>query len=204
MTVVGLDPSLVSFGVTCLTHGHDPITHLATSRGSRTDTWQDRQTRITQHRNNVMRLIPRNTELACIEGPAYSRGADPGAWDRAHLWWLIIDALTALQIPYAVVPSTTLKKHICDRGNAKKAEVVAAIARMWPNLQLPTDDAADAAALATIAAQHCGYPLPFLILERHKLALAKIVWPQLTPDGDTLADVPAHTADQNRMTEATR
>lgn len=201
MTVVGLDPSLVSFGVTTLTPGHDPHTHLANSTGHRDDTWQQRQTRITQHRNNVMALIPRNTQLACIEGPAYSRGADPGAWDRAHLWWLIIDALTALRIPYAVVPSTTLKKHICDRGNAKKAEVVAAIARMWPNLQLPTDDAADAAALATIAAQHLGYPLPFLVLERHKLALAKIDWPQHPTTGDTLAAVPA---DDGRLTEATQ
>ncbi|GGG04317.1 hypothetical protein GCM10007304_18040 [Rhodococcoides trifolii] len=198
-TVIGLDLSLVCTGIAHIaTNRPDPIVHLVTSRGHRTDTRATKGARIRDIRNRIMNTIPRNTTLVVLEGISYASN-NPGTDERHHLWWLISDALDHLDIPLAVCPPATLKKFVCDKGNAPKAAVVAAIARMWPTTELPTDDAADSLGLATIAAQHTKIPLPFPILERHKLALTKIDWPpQLRTDADTVISTPT-TNQQDRM-----
>lgn len=173
--VVGIDPSLTGTGLAIITN-NTPQLHTIASRGKRDDTWQQRAHRLTELRNNTMGLIPRNTELCVIEGPAYAaQGA--GIHDRAGYWWMLYQALTALKIPTAVCPPTTRAKWATDKGNAGKADVAMAITKLWPNTTIRGDDQADALCFATIAAQHLKHPMPYLVLERHKLALTKIVWP---------------------------
>ncbi|MGW6376267.1 hypothetical protein ACWFRB_09410 [Rhodococcus sp. NPDC055112] len=174
--VVGIDPSLTGTGLAIIRPDTTPELHTIASTGRKSDTWQQRATRLTNLRNHTMGLVPRNTTLAIIEGPAYAaQGA--GIHDRAGYWWMLFQALTALGIPTAVCPPTTRAKWATDKGNAGKADVAMAIAKLWPNTEIRGDDQADALCFATIAAQHLGRPMPYPVLERHKLAVAKIVWP---------------------------
>jgi hypothetical protein len=111
-----------------------------------------------------------------MEGPAYSVQGT-GIHDRAWYWGKLYDAFTALGIPVAVCPPATRAKWATDRGNAGKSDVAVAVAKMWPDLVIRGDDQADALCFASIAAQRLSLPVPFLVLERHKLALSKIEWP---------------------------
>lgn len=174
--VVGIDPSLTGTGLAILRPHATPELHTIASTGRKSDTWQQRATRLTQLRNRTMGLVPRNTTLAVIEGPAFAaQGA--GIHDRSWYWGKLFDALTSLGIPTAVCPPTTRAKWATDKGNAGKADVAMAIAKLWPHATIRGDDQADALCFATIAAQHSAWPMPYPILERHKLAIAKIAWP---------------------------
>lgn len=177
--VVGIDPSLTGTGLAVLTANAGRVdTTLRTvgSTGKRSDTWAMRAARLTKLRNELMRHVPRTTTLAVMEGPAYGVQGS-GIHDRAWYWGKVYDALTSLHIPVAVCPPTTRAKWATDKGNSGKADVAVAVSRLWPVVEWRGDDQADALALASMGAQHIGMPVPYLILERHKLAVSKIEWP---------------------------
>lgn len=176
-TVVGIDPSLTGTGLAIITipDGGITLTTIA-STGKKGATWQQRHDRLLKLRNDVMRPIPRTTRLAVMEGPSFaSTGA--GQHDRAWYWGKLYDALTALGIPVAVCPPKTRAKWCCDNGNAGKADVAMGISHMWPEVSIRGDDQADALCFASIAAQHLRLPVPYRVLERHKLAISKLEWP---------------------------
>lgn len=183
-TVIGLDPSLTGTGLAIITTTppHDPWLldpvrlHTIASTGKKGASWQQRHDRLVKLRNDVMGLIPRDTRLAVIEGPAFAAQGQ-GVHDRSWYWGKLYDALMSLGIPVAVCPPATRAKFATDRGNAGKADVAMAISGMWPGLGIRGDDQADALCFASIAAQHIGLPVPYRVLERHKLALSKIEWP---------------------------
>ena len=186
ITVVGIDPSLTGTGVAVIrtTPATDPWPldavqlHTVASKGRRGDTWQQRAARLHQLRNDVMDLVPRDTMLAVMEGPAFSKN-DSSTHDRAWYWGKLYDAFTHLQIPIAICPPATRAKWATDKGNAGKTDVAIAVAKLWPTTGIRGDDQADALCFASIAAQHLGLPMPYRVLERHKLAIAKIAWPDL-------------------------
>ncbi|MGV9742840.1 crossover junction endodeoxyribonuclease RuvC [Nocardia farcinica] len=179
--VIGIDPSLTGTGLAILTHrpGRDSIDtqlHTFASTGRRSDTWAQRYQRLIRLRGNVMAAVPRTTTLAVIEGPSYA-STGTGQHDRAWYWGLLYGALSSLGIPVAVCPPKTRAKWVCDNGNAGKADVAAAVSRLWPLVEWRGDDQADALCHASIGAQHLRMPVPYRVLERHKLAIAKIEWP---------------------------
>ncbi|MFI7527516.1 hypothetical protein [Nocardia salmonicida] len=181
MIVVGIDPSLTGTGLAVLTAREGRVdTALRTigSTGKRSDTWAMRAARLTKLRNELMRHVPRGATLAVLEGPSYG-SPTPGQHDNAWFRGKVYDALTSLGIPIAVCPPKTRAKWATDNGNSGKADVAVAVSRLWPVVEWRGDDEADALALASIGAQHIGMPVPYLILERHKLALAKIEWPTI-------------------------
>ncbi|WP_280304943.1 crossover junction endodeoxyribonuclease RuvC [Nocardia neocaledoniensis] len=177
--VVGIDPSLTGTGLAVLTSSGDRVdTALRTvgSTGKRSDTYAQRAARLVKLRNELMSHVPRKADLAVLEGPAYGVQGT-GVHDRAWYWGKVYDALTSLGIPVAVCPPTTRAKWATDKGNSGKADVAVAVSRLWPVVEWRGDDQADALALASMGAQHIGMPVPYLVLERHKLAVAKIEWP---------------------------
>ena len=177
--VTGIDPSLTGTGLAVLTSTGgrvDTMLRTVGSTGKRSDTWAMRGARLTKLRNETMRWVPRDTTLAVMEGPAYGVQGS-GIHDRAGYWWMLYQALTALKIPVAVCPPTTRAKWATDKGNSGKADVAVAVSRLWPVVEWRGDDEADALALASMGAQHIGMPVPYMVLERHKLAVSKIEWP---------------------------
>lgn len=205
MIIVGIDPSLTSTGIAFHTGTteHAETTLVRTAGNVFKDPPHITRARIRTIRTRVLDLIPRNTHIVAIEGRSFGHN-QAGTDQRVHLGYLIADGCDHLGIPTVQIPPTTLKKWICDNGNANKSDVYAATKKMWPTTHIPNDDAADALCLATLTAQHLRQPVPHLILERHHLALAKVDWPQLPTIADTITEVPHETAHQERHREATR
>ncbi|MBF6298256.1 hypothetical protein IU459_11960 [Nocardia amamiensis] len=176
-TVVGIDHSLSDTGIAIIRPDTQPELLTVSSSGKNTDDRPTRGRRMREMRTAIMDNIPRDTSLAVIEGMSFGHN-QPGQDRIHHLWWLISDAFDHLGLPLAVVPPNTVKKWAADDGRAKKPAVRAAISEMWRGLRIPNSDTADALCCGTIGAQHLGLPLPYLVLERHRLALSKIEWPQ--------------------------
>ncbi|MBH5146313.1 crossover junction endodeoxyribonuclease RuvC [Rhodococcus erythropolis] len=174
--IIGWDLSLTGTGISRIQPNGTANTWRVASTGRKGATLAQRNQRLIKIRNEVM-AHTREADLIVVEGPAYGMRSQAGTHDRSGLWWLLVAAAMHQKIPIVECPPTTRAKAMTDRGNADKSSVVAAVARMWPTVEFKSDDEADALALATIGAIHYRYPVPFLVLERHKLALTKIVWP---------------------------
>lgn len=171
--VVGVDPSLTATGIAGAGHALCwAITHP--SKGHNADTLAERDKRLARITDTVAEHAS-GARLVVIEGPALSRGAGSSTWDRAGLWWRIVHRLHAAEIPVAVCPPSTRCKWATGRGNADKAAVAVAVARMWPAATLDDDNQADALALATMGMQWA--ESTFYRLERHSVALRAVKWP---------------------------
>jgi Holliday junction resolvasome RuvABC endonuclease subunit len=176
--VVGLDLSLTASGVGTIagnTDGVVPVvsTDIVTSTKRTGQTLHDLDRRITRVVESVMDHV-RDADLVVLEGPSY-RSTDPGVWDRAHLWWSVVHRVHSAEIPLVIVPPTVVKKWATGKGGASKTAVVVAMARMWPDVELVDDNAADALALATIGAQRLGL---VDALARHRAAVEALDWPE--------------------------
>lgn len=175
MKVLGLDSSLTSTGLALLDNGVPTLSNVYSS-GSKTDTTLDLCHRIIGIRNKVMTRIPPDTHCVVMEGVAnFNRG------NELKLYWLWGELFKTISIglgvPVVVCPASTLKKFATDNGAAKKLDVAVRVSRMWPDVDVNGDDQADALALATAAAVRYREPVPFTVLERHRLAIAKMEWP---------------------------
>ena len=183
MKIVGLDPSLTSTGVAVIhDDGNgkpDVETHSVQTVGHKGDSYDATCLRVTTIRNRVMQLIPRDADLVLMEGPAF--GSNTGKLvERYWLWGKLYDALVACQLPKAIIVPTQLKKFVLGKGSGPgtdKLAVALKVTKMWPGVDLGSDDEADALGLALIGAVHLGGRVPFNVLEHHKLAIAKVVWP---------------------------
>lgn len=185
MRLIALDPSLTSTGIAVLDDTLQLSTHRVESappkrpRGARTvATLHERGARIRAIVDEIVHLHwADDAALVVVEGPSYaSSGA--GTWDRAGLWWQLVARLQRYGAPIAVVPPMVRAKWATGSGAAGKALVAASMARMWPALDAGiSEDEWDAAALASIGAQHLGW-MP-VELGRHREQLVKVAWPEL-------------------------
>lgn len=182
--VVGLDLSLTASGVGAVRHGPSvgrpgtpptavAWTDIVTSSKRAGQTLLDLDRRIADVVQAVMECAG-EADLVCLEGPSY-HSKDPGMWDRAHIWWSVVNRIHKRETPLVVVPPATVKKWATNNGNASKLAVGVTMARMWPDVELPDDNAADALALATIGAQRLGL-VP--TLARHRDAVKALDWPE--------------------------
>jgi Holliday junction resolvasome RuvABC endonuclease subunit len=200
--IVGVDPSLTSTGVCVVnvtdercTVAFESVTSSAPKRPA--DRKQPRTIqrvrRIRALRNAIVDLC-RGADLVVIEAPTYSPSTSGAQHDRSGLWWTTVMSLDHLDIPLVEVSPTTVKKFATGKGNADKTSVAAALTRWWPS-DLPGidqpygDDQFDALALASIGAvKLVGRLLPISILERHRMAIGDLDWP------DVYVSMPGYSA----------
>lgn len=117
-------------------------------------------------------------DLAVIEGPSYgSKGA--GTWDRAGLWWMVVDSLLGNHIPVAIVPPTCRARYATGKGNADKDLVLAETVRRFDRVL--GNDEADALILAAMGCDWLGSPV-VTMPAAHRTGLDKVAWPEaVTP-----------------------
>lgn len=172
MEVVGLDVSLVSSGV-ALISGDVATTGIVTSKGTRKDSLEQRYQRITSIVDGVRPWV-RPGALVVIEGPSFG-SVGGSAWDRAGLWWRLVSLAHESGCQVAVAAPTTRAKWATGSGKADKAAVAVAAARLLPDVEFESSDAADAAILALMGAQQ-------LELRPQSKAraecLVKVTWPE--------------------------
>lgn len=175
-TVVGIDHSLSRTGIVIVRDEQPPEQISVVSTGKASDGRVARGRRMRSMRTDILDQIPRDADLTLMEGLSFGHNF-PGQDRIHHLWWLISDGFDHLGLPLTSIPPGSLKKWATDNGNADKAQMKQALSGMWPGTVWANDDVVDAGGCATIAAQHLGLPLHYLVLERHSLAISQIVWP---------------------------
>ncbi|MFF9894923.1 hypothetical protein [Streptomyces longispororuber] len=166
--VAGLDISLTGTGIATLGG-----TARVPTTGRRRDTIAQRWARM-RHITDVVMTEVGDVDLACVEGPSH-HSVGGSAWDRGGLWWLIVDALCARDIPVAVIPPTSRAKYATGSGGARKAAVLEAAQRRYGAI-LPTDDEADALVLRAMGLHWLDQPLAE-VPDGHRAALAGVQWP---------------------------
>jgi len=180
--VVGIDLSLTGTGLAAITTGASgPVLDVQTikSSGRKNDTLRQRRERIYQIASRVAQFAA-GAELSVIEGPSFlSQGGSN--WDRAGLWWSVVDLLMLEPIDIAVAPPTVVKKFAAGKGNADKTAVAGGLVRLWGEAcKASNDNEYDALTLATMGAQRLSLPgVPSRA--HHAAALASVAWDQ--PEG---------------------
>lgn len=184
--VVGLDLSLTSTGMSdgreqqvtqtapdhCLEHRLDRIVTRARRFAMGAEDWS------------------RKADLVVIEAGAFSRGAQSAAAEQLSALRLMVrHAMWQLDIPFAMVPPTTLKLYSAGHGKAKKADMVRALG-IRHGLDLSAVkvkdgryDMADAFALAAMGYAWAHRPLLTLGPPPPRASLLAVPWPSAShPD----------------------
>lgn len=176
--VVGLDPSLTGTGIaTQDKSGQTSYREVGTK-----PTGRDLQSRYDRYLVGVSRIISSiveqgghlHPEMILIEGFAFAaKGnslvslAEYGALLRRAL----LDGWGRCTQIIEVTPGT-VKIFACGKGNASKTQVATALAQRY-NVCFNTDDAADAFALAKLAAMVVGFEEPATAFQRKAVETVK-------------------------------
>ena len=181
VSVIGIDLSLRSTGIGVITDTAEISCWSRESTGKRADTLAMRSDRLRALATGIIGSLTeagtiRTAKLAVIESPSYgSKGGS--SWDRAGLWWMIVDALHQARIPVALCAPPTRAKYATGSGRADKAAVAMALARLLPEADIVNSDESDALVLAHMGAAYLHYPVA--TLARHTDSIAAVHWPVL-------------------------
>jgi crossover junction endodeoxyribonuclease RuvC len=181
MKVVGLDLSLTSTGVAVATPD-GAITDRITTKPVPNATLTDRADRLQGIARGIVSGYTSGADLVLIEGPSYG-STTPHQHDRAGLWWLVVARLMSTLVPVVEVPPSTRMRYATGRGNASKDDVLSAVIRRYPHIDVNGNDEADSLILAAMGARHLGHPLergtaPGNILPKtHLAAMGAVHWP---------------------------
>lgn len=171
MKIVGIDPSLTATGIAVIEDGEwlgfDVLTNKL--RGHE---------RMDYILGKLMEILwnLKEDDVVVIEGQSYGSHGQ-----RSHelggLWWLIRHEMWELNVKVVVVPPTSRAKYAAGKGNAGKQEVLDAVTRRYPSVEIVDHNQADAMILAAMAARHYGMPMDVFEIGSPELdALTKIEW----------------------------
>lgn len=171
--VLGLDLSLA--GTACATRVR-AWRHV--TRGQRGDSHAERLARIRAVRDwTLAQLLAVRPDLLVLEGPAPNATARLSSWDRAKLWWDVMEAADSTGLAVAVAPPTSVKKYATGSGNCAKDEMIAAAYLRMPGLAVGNADEADAAWLMAAGYAWLESPLAPAVPQAQARAIAGIAWP---------------------------
>jgi len=164
--VCGIDLSLTATGI-ARTDGHTERVTCGDLRGTDRLAWIC--SAITGH-------TTQGVDLVVVEGPSYGSMSGAGHHEAAGLWWLVAYTLDGRDVPYAVVPPSTLKKYATGRGNATKPDMRMALFQRT-GLDLRDDNQVDGWWLRAAGLDALGHPVVD-VPKAQRDALAKVAWPQ--------------------------
>ncbi|WAL93939.1 hypothetical protein [Streptomyces sp. Je 1-369] len=120
----------------------------------------------------------KNADLVVLEGPSFGHAGQGGHEELAGLRVMVQHWLWRREIPYAIVPPSSLKLFFAGYGKASKAQMRAAAEQTFGRtFEGPgAADECDGFALAAAGYHWLGHPLADLP-ERQAEALAGAVWP---------------------------
>lgn len=183
---VGLDISLTGAGVAVLEDGKPPRIGVFGSRPSG-PTLEDRARRMQTLSNQVMGFVMKewgsegNYRVA-VEAPPYGKTPNQGsAWDRAYLWWRIVQQFISVN-PITEISPTSAKLFGMGRGSApagrdSKAMMMAAASQQFPGVDFIDDNGCDALWLAAMAQSHYEPDTPVVEQFAYRVkALKAVAW----------------------------
>jgi crossover junction endodeoxyribonuclease RuvC len=159
--VVGLDLSLTGTGIAAIAVATAELTTAVHS--SPPPAADNLAGHASRHRMLVDGIVNQVVEadpvLAVVEGMQFSvKMRDSSSARRGFLWWAVVEGLCAAGVPVMDVTPQQIKQFATGKGNASKAEMVAAYGRSWPDAELGrnVEDRADAAFAAALGAAYVG------------------------------------------------
>jgi crossover junction endodeoxyribonuclease RuvC len=170
--VVGLDLSLTSTGVARWTPSGPWLNTVTSKEGGLIRLRQLRSLVVTASRGADLVVLERLPPPGALAGKTASIG------ERSALYWMVLDRLHDLEIPYAEVNPAQLKGYALGVGggkNATKTAVTAAVVRRY-RADPTNDDEADACVLAAMGLHHLGHA-PASVPAVHKQWLTAVRWP---------------------------
>lgn len=185
LSVIGLDLSLTGTGVAAIDVATASLsTAVHASPPPATDSLAGHVARHRQLADGIVaQAVATDPILAVVEGLQFSvKMRDSSLTRRGFLWWAVIEGLCDAGVPVMEVTPQQIKQFATGKGNASKAEMVAAYAKAWPDAPLgrSVEDRADAAHAAALGAAWVGVEgLPqSMTVVRQKL-IAKLPAPTL-------------------------
>ncbi len=160
--VIGIDLSLSSTGLAEIYPDGRVWTIAYGSKGKATDDLATRADRIHGLAEEITAGIigdPGYSAQVLLEAPTY-QGGGGHAWDRGGLWWEVVQVLRRRNVPVHLASPSTVKKWATGSGRAEKNTVGVHIGRLYPDVEITTDDEADALVMAHMLAHHVGYDVP--------------------------------------------
>lgn len=151
-TITGVDLSLTSTGVAIL-RPEGWVWCNPKTTGHRHDPWNKKTTRIHGLIQEIAARIPANC-LLVVEGPSFN-SISTSAWERAALFYGILQAGIEKNCALGIVPPTVLKQWATGAGNTSKQPIID-IAQQFTSTPMPNDDVADATILALMGAHRMG------------------------------------------------
>lgn len=146
--IIGVDFSLTATGVAAITDGEAECITIETKPE---EWWHQFPQRVEQIAYGIEAWADGIPDAWVIETPAYL--AKSSSLDRMFGgWWLLVSHLTNLWEPPIRVSPTQVKKYATDNGNANKDRVLAAVIRRYADVDIDSNDQADALVLAAIGA----------------------------------------------------
>jgi crossover junction endodeoxyribonuclease RuvC len=181
MKVVGVDLSLTCTGIAVATQ-NGAVTDRITSKPTPHATLTDRTNRL-QTLARVVVGFTKGADLVVIEAPTYATNTG-SQHDRSGLWWLVVARLSSALVPTVEVSPTTRCRYATGRGNASKDDVLSAVIRRYPHVDVNGNDEADALILAAMGARFLGRPIEPLrgqvcaLAQTHLAAMDAVAWPE--------------------------
>lgn len=188
--VVGLDLSLTSTGMS------DGREHWVTQT-SPDQCMEARMNRlVTRARRFVVGTADwsQEADLVVIEAGAFSKNMQTGHEELAALRIMVRHAMWQLEVPFALVPPSTLKLYTAGHGKATKAQMVRAVAarhQMDLSHVMVKDgryDMADAFALAAMGYAWSNRPLVTVGPPPPRASLMAVPWPSASHPDLTVPD----------------
>jgi crossover junction endodeoxyribonuclease RuvC len=153
--VLGLDPSLTSFGAAVVSSEGGAPGLYRWVPAAKLGTGHERLDFLLRNVESVTAGI----DMAVIEDVLTNGPGAQGHIDLGGLHWLLRHRLWHLGVPYAVVRAPSRMKYITGSGRADKDVCLLAAVRRFPMAQIEGNDQADALTLAAMGADHLGFPL---------------------------------------------
>jgi crossover junction endodeoxyribonuclease RuvC len=122
------------------------------------------------------------SDLVLIED-LYMGAGTGGQLDRAGLWWIVVNSLTARGVPVVAVTNNHLKMYALGKGAGKgtdKDYVLAAVVRRYPAVAVQSNNTADALVLAAMGSRYLGCPIDPDLPDTHTRAMKAVHWPSTT------------------------
>jgi crossover junction endodeoxyribonuclease RuvC len=117
------------------------------------------------------------SDLVLLEGLAFSQSTNQAS-QLAGLHWYVRHALWRAGKPYVVVITQHLKIYATGHGTrVDKDDVLAAMIKRYPDVEIAGNDGADALACAALGTHYLGFPLR-PVPQTHSRALEMMTWPE--------------------------
>lgn len=167
MNIVGLDLSLTGTGICCEV-GTSTIKY-------KWKTGDPEEPRLAFILSEVLDAC-HDADLVGIEGLAFASNTGKSN-ERAGLHFLVRMGLWQINIPFVLVPPTTVKMWATGSGRADKDEVLLSVVRNFPKIEVQNNNEADAVSIYTLVKEAVGESLVSLPAT-HRRALDKLVLPE--------------------------